>query len=273
MYADYSRRGRKVFEVKQSRKSKFRSCMDVAPTTILLFFSTIISSLAEKEQTNCTEHEFKECLTVLEAIGQRDDLALAATREELNVVCRKLQQGARCIDDHSFRCFTSVQKRIYNSVVSGSRHVIENLCVPGKLQNDYLTHAPCFKNVSTDLRKCALQYRRLADNHVQETEDEANMNYMLRFHCCVFTEFVQCQNEHLPRDCGPQAEEFYQSHMERMSDPLINEHCAAFTHGSNACAFNAGVGHKSWLFDFWTMSVAFTSLFTALKHTLWRIKR
>ncbi|KFM61241.1 hypothetical protein X975_18268, partial [Stegodyphus mimosarum] len=57
-------------------------------------------------------------------------------------------------------------------------------------------------------------------------------------HCCVFTEFVECQHEHLLRDCGVQAEQFFQRHMDRMSGSLINEHCALFTHGSNACAFD-----------------------------------
>ncbi|GBN22970.1 hypothetical protein AVEN_185203-1 [Araneus ventricosus] len=90
-------------------------------------------SLAEKEY-NCTAKEFEECLEALNAITQTEDLALAATREELNLVCRKLQHGVRCIDDHSYRCFTAGQRRIFNSVVSESRHVINDLCVPGKLQ-------------------------------------------------------------------------------------------------------------------------------------------
>ncbi|KAF8791513.1 hypothetical protein HNY73_006366 [Argiope bruennichi] len=107
--------------------------MDVAPGAFLLLLSTVIGSLAEKEY-NCTAKEFEECLEALNAITQTEDLALAATREELNLVCRKLQHGVRCIDDHSYRCFTAGQRRIFNSVVSESRHVINDLCVPGKLQ-------------------------------------------------------------------------------------------------------------------------------------------
>ncbi|GIX68466.1 uncharacterized protein CDAR_500411 [Caerostris darwini] len=202
-------------------------------------FSTIpikrCSSVAKRDHHNCTAKEFEECLDALSAITQTEDLALAATREELNLVCRKLQHGVRCIDDHSFRCFTAGQKRIFNSVVSESRHVINDLCVPGKLQEDYLRYAPCLKNVSTDDRKCALQYKRLASSYEDSGRD---VNDKLKIHCCVFTEFVQCQHEHLLRDCGTAAEQFFQRHMDRMSGSLINEHCALYTHGSNACAFD-----------------------------------
>ncbi|KFM76239.1 hypothetical protein X975_00563, partial [Stegodyphus mimosarum] len=99
------------------------------------------------------------------------------------------------------------------------------------------------KNVSTDERKCANQYRRLINNHREETGDqEINVNDKLKKHCCAFTELVECQHEHLLRDCGHHADQFFQSQLERMSGSLINEHCALFTHGSNACIFNQNNG-------------------------------
>ncbi|GFQ64738.1 uncharacterized protein TNCT_266581 [Trichonephila clavata] len=134
---------------------------------------------------NCTAQEFADCFTVLEAISQREDLALAATQEELNLVCRKLQQGVECIEDHSFRCFTAPQKRIFKSVVSESKRVIDDICVQGKLQEDYLRYAPCLKNVSTDEKKCANQYKKLANNHGANPDDPNadNVNYGLKLHC------------------------------------------------------------------------------------------
>ncbi|GFX60205.1 DDE_3 domain-containing protein [Trichonephila clavipes] len=149
----------------------------------------------------------------------------------------KLQHGVRCIDDHSYRCFTAGQRRIFNSVVSESRHVINDLCVPGELQEDYLQYAPCLRNVSTDVRKCAQQYRRLASTYGDY--GDSDVNDKLKKHCCVFTEFVQCQHEHLLRDCGTAADQFFQRHVDRMSGSLINEHCVLFTYGSNACIFES----------------------------------
>ncbi|XP_042906194.1 uncharacterized protein [Parasteatoda tepidariorum] len=219
--------------------------MDVVPGTLLLLLSTIVGSSAEREQ-NCTAQEFADCFTVLEAISQREDLALAATQDELNLVCRKLKQGVKCIEDHSFRCFSVRQKRVFKSVVSESKHVIDDICVPGKLQEDYLRYAPCLKNVSTDHRKCANQYKRLANNHGGNPEEQttANINYGLKMHCCAFSEFVECQHTYIQRDCGHHAHQFYQSQLERMSGSLLNEHCAIFTHGSNACLFNQNDGYS-----------------------------
>ncbi|GFX60202.1 hypothetical protein TNCV_4533621 [Trichonephila clavipes] len=71
-----------------------------------------MGSLAQKEH-NCIAKEFEECLEALNAITQTEDLALAATREELNLVCsdplsqgyeyscRKPQHAAHIITDPS----------------------------------------------------------------------------------------------------------------------------------------------------------------------------
>lgn len=45
--------------------------------------------------------------------------------------------------------------------------------------SDYLLYAPCWKNVSTDERKCALQYKRLAHS----TDPEKDVNDNLKLHC------------------------------------------------------------------------------------------
>ncbi|KAF8790145.1 uncharacterized protein LOC129961052 [Argiope bruennichi] len=247
--------------------------MDVVPGTILLLLSTAVGIFAENDP-NCTAQEFADCFTVLEAISQREDLALAATQEELNLVCRKLQQGVRCIEDHSFRCFTAPQKRIFKSVVSDSRHVIDDICVQGKLQEDYLRYAPCLKNVSTDERKCANQYKKLANNHGGNPDDtnSVNVNYGLKLHCCAFTEFVECQHEFILRDCGHHAHQFFQNQLDRMSGSLLNEHCALFTHGSNACSFNQNVGVSLFSNDYY-MYRSLCMLVTAVTALLFFIQR
>ncbi|GFY60382.1 uncharacterized protein TNIN_29621 [Trichonephila inaurata madagascariensis] len=108
---------------------------------------------------------------------------------------------------------------------------------------DYLRYAPCLKNVSTDEKKCANQYKKLANNHGANPDDPNadDVNYGLKLHCCAFTDFVDCQHEYILRDCGHHAHQFFQSQVDRMSGSLLNEHCALFTHGSNACTFNPNV--------------------------------
>lgn len=50
-------------------------------------FSLFSGSLAENDY-NCTSREFEDCLIILKAIAETDDLALPATRRELHLVCR-----------------------------------------------------------------------------------------------------------------------------------------------------------------------------------------
>ncbi|GIX90238.1 uncharacterized protein CEXT_658711 [Caerostris extrusa] len=180
-----------------------------------------------------------------------------------------LKTAARCEvrGGSQFPLFHCTPKRIFKSVVSESRHVIDDICVQkGKLQEDYLRYAPCLKNVSTDSRKCANQYRKLANNHGGNPEDpdSVNVNYGLKLHCCAFTEFVECQHEYILRDCGHHAHQFFQSQLDRMSGSLLNEHCALFTHGSNACSFNQNVGTSLFSSDYY----AYRSLFVLMLASL-----
>ncbi|GFT03118.1 uncharacterized protein NPIL_305231 [Nephila pilipes] len=194
--------------------------------TVLLIVITDIES--------CSTKELERCLVVLRSVAEREDLALATTKQELQLVCRKLQEGVKCIDDHSSRCFNSAQLRVYDSVVSESRQVIEDICVEGKLQEDYLSHAPCFKNISTDSKKCALKYRKMAILS-QELKEE-DKDSALKSVCCALRDFTLCKHEHAIRDCGPGASQFLQRHMERMSGSLINEHCVLYTYGAGSCS-------------------------------------
>ncbi|XP_054708212.1 uncharacterized protein LOC129218053 [Uloborus diversus] len=136
-----------------------------------VLFSLTILIIVLIESEACRPNELEPCLEILQSVAQSDDLALATTKHDLQIVCRKLQQGVRCIDEHSSRCFNTAQQRVYDSVVSESRQVIEDLCIEGELQQDYLKHAPCFKNISTDSKKCAQKYRKIAKLS-QELDEE-----------------------------------------------------------------------------------------------------
>ncbi|UYV62468.1 hypothetical protein LAZ67_2000715 [Cordylochernes scorpioides] len=71
----------------------------------------------------------------------------------------KLQHGVRCVDNYSSQCYSSQTLRVHNSVVSGARQVIEDLCVSGTLQDKFLRHAPCYKTVAAE--QCQPEYRAL----------------------------------------------------------------------------------------------------------------
>ncbi|GFT11599.1 uncharacterized protein TNCV_2906591 [Trichonephila clavipes] len=98
----------------------------------------------------------------------------------------------------------------------------------------YLAHAPCFKNISTDSKKCAPKYRKMAilSQELKEEDKDAALKSV----CCALKDFTVCKHEHALRDCGPGATQFLQRHMERMSGSLINEHCVLYTYGAGSCS-------------------------------------
>lgn len=51
----------------------------------------------------------------------------------------------------------------------------------------------------------------------------------------AFGEFVTCKYLYVSQDCGHDAARFLQQHLDRISSPLIHEHCAHYTYASDAC--------------------------------------
>ncbi|XP_022251623.1 uncharacterized protein LOC106467728 isoform X1 [Limulus polyphemus] len=182
--------------------------------------------------------------------------------QELEAGCGRLRESVRCFDSHKERCFTQTQQKVFNHVLAGARQFIAELCIPGRVQEEYLLHAKCFKNVSMDEEKCGPTYRHtlwLSEN----VKQEGNVEEELRKTCCAFSEFVHCKYIHVTNDCGPEAGTFLRRHMERISGNLIHEHCAAYTHRSKACVNKSAqtfLFGKSTFMSLFFMYVVFTEL-------------
>ncbi|XP_023220180.1 uncharacterized protein LOC111622094 [Centruroides sculpturatus] len=135
-----------------------------------LFLLLCLTYECNGKSFNCSSENFQKCMDSLQAVTQSEKLAFATTKEELSDVCQQLKEGFYCVENHSKKCFSTTQRRLLDSVVSGSRNVIKDLCVSGNIQDNYLRFASCFKNVSTDEKKCASQYRRML--HLSEYEED-----------------------------------------------------------------------------------------------------
>ncbi|GIY43332.1 uncharacterized protein CEXT_188381 [Caerostris extrusa] len=98
----------------------------------------------------------------------------------------------------------------------------------------YLKHSPCYQNVSLSEDRCAPYYRRLV--LVSEKVDERkDVDHRLRESCCAFNEFVLCKYVHVNQDCGEEAAVFLQRHLDHISSPLLQEHCAHYTYPADSC--------------------------------------
>ncbi|KAF8771579.1 hypothetical protein HNY73_018979 [Argiope bruennichi] len=82
--------------------------------------------------------------------------------------------------------------------------------------------------------KCAPKYRHLI--HLSENvEEQRNIDEGLRESCCAFNDFVLCKYVYVRRDCGQDAADFLEQHLDRISSPLIHEHCAHYTYATDSC--------------------------------------
>ncbi|KAG8185335.1 hypothetical protein JTE90_008238 [Oedothorax gibbosus] len=188
----------------------------------------------EDEGSTCTLVELHACLQSLQSVTQSNDLMFVTTRKELTALCSKLQSSVGCVDEHMKNCFSPTQTKVFNQVVAGARQFLLELCVEGPIQETYLKHSSCYKNVSLSEEKCAPKYRQLI--HLSENVDEQrNVDEGLRESCCAFNDFVLCKYEYVRKDCGQEAAIFLEQHLDRISSPLIHEHCAHYTYATDSC--------------------------------------
>lgn len=179
----------------------------------------------------CTNDQYQRCLSSLESVAKGEDITLVTSKPELHHVCRKLKRVVDCVDKHTAQCFDAALQRLFNQVVAGAKETIAEVCLPGDTQDDFLRHARCNRKVTMDETKCAPAYRRTLElaKTVSQTQD---VDRGLRRSCCAFSEFVECKSFHVSRDCGERASEFFARHMERISGPLIEDHCGPYAHGA-----------------------------------------
>nr|XP_037272027.1 uncharacterized protein LOC119164028 [Rhipicephalus microplus] len=205
------------------------------------------SWLAGLSNASCSMAEFDACMRKLSSITDSDELALASTRHELDILCSKWKAGHRCVDEHMSRCSDRLKQILYNDVVHGTRQVMNELCSPGRMQNDYLRLAPCFKSLFVEGGKCSQKYKSMIQWSKASTDitEAANVEEGLRRTCCTFNEYVHCYYVHMPELCGEEGRDFFRTYTEKMSGPLIHEHCASYTFDST-CSCQAMAAPCRW---------------------------
>lgn len=183
----------------------------------------------------CTNDQYQRCLASLESVAKGEDITLVTSKRELHHVCRTLKRVVDCVDEHTAQCFDAALQRLFNQVVAGAKETIAEVCLPGTTQEDFLRHARCNRNVTLDEAKCAPAYRKTLE--LAKTVSEAqDVDRGLRRSCCAFSEFVQCKSFHVSQDCGERASIFFSRHMQRISGPLIEDHCGPYAHGACTAA-------------------------------------
>nr|XP_042909490.1 uncharacterized protein LOC107438316 [Parasteatoda tepidariorum] len=165
----------------------------------------------------------------------RRDLNIETVHEYINLMSASFFHSANNTNTVNYK--NIMDKELIQD--SRSHNPIINFLLSDGILSHYLSHAPCFKNISTDPKKCGEKYRTIAVlSHEQKEEDKDSA---LKSVCCALKEFTLCQHEHALRDCGLRASQFLQRHTERMSGSLINEHCVLYTYDPGSCSSIASI--------------------------------
>ena len=181
--------------------------------------------------SECSTALMTRCTDPLTMVTDRGDLSFASSKQELDRMCPKLMDGLTCINSFTVRCLTRDQRSYFNMLYSGTIQVIEDLCMEGPYQTDYLRHAPCMKSVQTQYQHCSDTYKQTLHiiNTHQGKEDKVGLL------CCSFQEYLDCSQRVVNNTCGFHTASFTKGFLDRMAKPLAKGHCQSYPAGSYHC--------------------------------------
>ena len=75
------------------------------------------------------------------------------------------------------------------------------------------------------------------------TEDEEEDNVQVL--CCSFQRYLHCSEQVVNSTCGAHTAGFTKQFLDRMSGPLVQQHCQHYEHGSEMCPNSEDSGLQS----------------------------
>ena len=74
-----------------------------------------------------------------------------------------------------------------------------------------------------------------SQGEIQAPEDEEDNVQVL---CCSFQRYLHCSEQVVNSTCGTHTAGFTKQFLDRMSGPLVQQHCMHYEHGSELCPHN-----------------------------------
>ncbi|GFR25885.1 uncharacterized protein TNCT_340261 [Trichonephila clavata] len=184
----------------------------------------------------CNDSDLKGCMEELKVLTNNQDLAFAQTEHELSQTCGHLQDAMQCVNNFTSRCFDETQRELYRTLTSGAQQLLADLCTKGSgFRSKYLIHASCYRNLSSEYRKCADSY--LTQQETAKKEDMP-VKDKLRKSCCLFDGYKECTRVAVLHKCSPEAADLGEQIVTKAGGPLVQTHCANFKHNTPDCAFH-----------------------------------
>ncbi|PSN57329.1 hypothetical protein C0J52_02126 [Blattella germanica] len=159
--------------------------------------------------------------------------SLQARKLHFFITGKDLNRGIRCIHNYTRHCLTEEMRMHFNQLYDGTTRVIQKLCQPGPYQQEFLSHAPCMRKVTTDYEACADRYQKKVGEVHQRINEQSKRPYNesatermareneLRTVCCSFRDYLMCSQNIVRDRCGEKTANFTQDFLNQMSVSLI----------------------------------------------------
>ncbi|CAL1277858.1 unnamed protein product [Larinioides sclopetarius] len=184
----------------------------------------------------CNDSDLRGCMEELKVLTNNQDLAFAQTERELSQTCGHLQDAMQCVNNFTSRCFDESQRELYRTLTSGAQQLLADLCTQGSgFRSKYLLHASCYRNLSSEYRKCADSYLTQQETAKKE---EMPVKDKLRKSCCLFDGYKECTRVAVLHKCSPEAADLGEQIVTKAGGPLVQTHCANFKHNTPDCMFH-----------------------------------
>jgi len=205
----------------------------------------ILGSVVVGEANKCSADAMSRCTDPLKVVTDNKDLGFATSKDELDEMCPKLMSGLRCIDDFTSSCLDDDHRAYFNTLYTGTTQVIMDLCQTGQYQTEYLKHARCMRDAQTEYESCVdvyqLRIKALNKGEIA-TPDEEDDNVQVL--CCSFQRYLHCSEQVVNSTCGADTAGFTKKFLDRMSGPLVQQHCQHYEYGSSMCPSKPRTGSE-----------------------------
>ncbi|KAL3274609.1 hypothetical protein HHI36_015990 [Cryptolaemus montrouzieri] len=197
-------------------------------------------------------------------------LSFVTTKEDLDRTCPSFQEALKCIRAYTRRCMSYDQRKHFKKLFHGTNLMVHELCKNGTYQEEYLTYAPCMKEVESQTKVCFTRYAeamhdiQTKTNLEEEREEIMDTDIFtyekrkretadkgMRDVCCAFQEYLECSSSSTRKQCGEGAEKFSRKFLDQMSSALIRNHCHEYS--PQVCGIDASPGSGSMILPSLTM--------------------
>ncbi|KAG5872640.1 hypothetical protein JTB14_016156 [Gonioctena quinquepunctata] len=175
-----------------------------------------------------------ECSKPLSVLTDSGLTSFVSSRADLEKVCPDLKEAVRCIHTFTRHCMNREDRQHFKKLFHGTGLMVHELCKNGTFQEEYLRHAPCMTQVSSEGEVCFKGYTKDMQDIQSSSPTEVNISELnidtvlrkkrrhaadegIKNLCCSFQQYVECLTHAVRRRCGEESAHFSYKLLDKMS--------------------------------------------------------